>query len=180
MRRLIDGLEKIIGMFVNSLAMRFYPAGEKTYLDFLMEVKENSLKAFENQDLQFEELVDRLGIGRDASRNPLFDVVFVVQNFEKAKSNIAGTEFSYYPAYENRVARFDITLYAVDAGGEIFFLLEYSTKLFKKSTIEKMMQRYIDVIRSVVDNKEIKLKDINISSDLCAVNPEVSKSDFIF
>ncbi len=174
------GLEKIIGMFVNSLAMRNYPGGEKTYLDFLMEVKESSLEAFENQDLQFEELVDRLGIERDASRNPLFDVVFVVQNFEKFQFNFEGPKFSLYPVYENRVSRFDITLYAMEAGSEILFLLEYSTKLFTKPTIEKMAQRYIDVIRSVVDNEGIKLKDINIASDMFAVHPEISKSDFVF
>jgi len=56
-------LQQIIGMFINTLAMRNYPNGEKTYEDFLKEVSENSLKAFENQDLQFEELVEAVGTG---------------------------------------------------------------------------------------------------------------------
>ncbi|MGM1050753.1 MAG: condensation domain-containing protein, partial [Bacillota bacterium] len=69
-------LENIIGMFVNTLVMRNYPKSGKTYKGFLDEVKENSLRAYENQDYQFEELVDKLNLRRDISRNPLFDVMF--------------------------------------------------------------------------------------------------------
>ncbi|MCP4149528.1 MAG: AMP-binding protein, partial [bacterium] len=73
-------LEKIIGMFVNTLAMRNYPQGEKTFKAFLREVKENSLFAFENQEYQFEDLVDRLSLRRDTGRNPIFDVMFNLLN----------------------------------------------------------------------------------------------------
>jgi hypothetical protein len=69
-------LEKIIGMFVNTLALRNYPEGEKTFKEFLLEVKERTLEAVENQDYPFEELVEKVSIIRDAGRNPLFDVMF--------------------------------------------------------------------------------------------------------
>ena len=73
-------LHFLIGMFVNTLIMRNYPAGDKTFGEFLVEVKERTLQAFENQDYPFEELVDRLAINRDTSRNPVFDVMLVLQN----------------------------------------------------------------------------------------------------
>jgi non-ribosomal peptide synthetase component F len=143
-------------------------------------VKENSLKAFENQDFQFEELVDKLGKERDPSRNPLFDVVFVVQNFQKFDINVEGITFSPCREYENKISKFDITLFAHETGDNILFYLEYSSHLFKKPTIEKFAERYMDIIRQVVKNKEIKLKDINISHDLYEVAPKITKSDFVF
>ncbi|HLP58794.1 MAG TPA: condensation domain-containing protein, partial [Candidatus Deferrimicrobium sp.] len=75
-----DDLEKIIGMFVNTLATRNYPAGEKMFRDFLAEVKEKTLKAFENQEYPYEDLVEKVTAIRDVSRNPLFDTMFVLQN----------------------------------------------------------------------------------------------------
>ncbi|MCP4155047.1 MAG: hypothetical protein GY757_45405, partial [bacterium] len=73
-------LGDIIGMFVNTLGLRNQPHGDKTYEEFLNNVKETTLNAFDNQDYQFEELVETLNISRDASRNPLFDVMFLLQN----------------------------------------------------------------------------------------------------
>ncbi|MFA7746287.1 condensation domain-containing protein, partial [Salinicoccus roseus] len=66
-------LEPIIGMFDNTLAIRTAPMAEKTFLDYITETKETMLKAFEHQEYPFEELVEKLGVKRDLSRNPLFD-----------------------------------------------------------------------------------------------------------
>ncbi|MCP4150805.1 MAG: hypothetical protein GY757_23870, partial [bacterium] len=78
-------LESIIGMFVNTLAIRNYPEGTKTITEYLGEVKENTLQAFENQEYQFEELVDKLSLKRDTGRNPLFDVMFNLLNTTTGK-----------------------------------------------------------------------------------------------
>ena len=67
-------------MFVNTLALRNYPAGEKNFIDFLGEVKEKTLEAFENQDYPYEDLVEQVAVNRDTGRNPLFDTMFVLQN----------------------------------------------------------------------------------------------------
>ncbi|MDI5790336.1 condensation domain-containing protein [Bacillus licheniformis] len=69
-------LSRIIGMFVNTLAIRTRPEGDKPFSAFLEEVKETTLGAFEHQDYPFEELIEKLNIQRDMSRNPLFDAVF--------------------------------------------------------------------------------------------------------
>ncbi|MCU0287363.1 MAG: SDR family NAD(P)-dependent oxidoreductase, partial [Acidobacteria bacterium] len=78
-------LQRIVGMFINTLAMRNYPGGEKTYQLFLKEVIAQSIEAFENQDVPFEELVARLALDRDPSCNPLFDITMVLQNFRQTK-----------------------------------------------------------------------------------------------
>jgi hypothetical protein len=78
-RRHID-LQPIVGMFVNTLPMRNYPSGHKTFRQFLKEVKKGTLKAYENQEYPFEELVDKISIRRDTSHNPVFDVMFNLLN----------------------------------------------------------------------------------------------------
>ncbi|MCP5049430.1 MAG: AMP-binding protein, partial [bacterium] len=73
-------LEKIIGMFVNTLPLRNYPGGDKTFIEFLRELKERTLKAFDNQDYLFEDLVEKVVVTPQPDRNPLFDTVFLLQN----------------------------------------------------------------------------------------------------
>ena len=89
-------LENMIGMFVNTLAIRNHPEGSKTYEEFLSEVKENALKAYENQDYQFEELVDKLNLRRDIGRNPLFDVMFIMQNMDAKVITLKNLRFKPY------------------------------------------------------------------------------------
>ena len=70
-----EQVQNVMGMFVNTLALRNSPEGSKTYRDFLKEVKLNALEGYENQSYQLEMLVEKLNLNRDMSRNPLFDVV---------------------------------------------------------------------------------------------------------
>jgi fengycin family lipopeptide synthetase D len=96
-------------MFVNTLALRNYPAGNKTFREFLREVRETSLKAFENQDYQFEELVEKLVLRRDLSRNPLCDVMFALQNMDMGKGEIGGLRIAPYE-YKKKTSKLDLTL----------------------------------------------------------------------
>ncbi|MCP4150437.1 MAG: hypothetical protein GY757_22000, partial [bacterium] len=73
-------LENIIGMFINTLALKLAPSNKKKVSQHLRETAKTTLDAFENQEYQFEKLVEHLEIERDPGRNPLFDVMFVLQN----------------------------------------------------------------------------------------------------
>ena len=154
-------LERIIGMFVNALALRSYPDGEKCFADFLLEVKESSIKAFENQEAQFEEVVDRLKLKRDPSRNPLFDVMFVVQNFEQPRVEVHGVAFLPFHK-EDRTAKFDITLFAYEVEEEIHFKLEYCTALFKRATIGRLVGHFLNVVREVGADPRLKIAEIDM------------------
>ena len=79
-------LESVIGMFVNTVAMRNNPRHESKFIDFLRKVKENAILAYKNQDYPFEILVEKLNIRRDMSRNPLFDTMLTLQNTGSFKS----------------------------------------------------------------------------------------------
>ncbi|MFC2146044.1 condensation domain-containing protein, partial [Acidobacteriota bacterium] len=118
-----DDLQQIIGMFVNTLGIRNYPGGEKTYTEFLQEVKDRTLEAFENQDYPFEELVEKVKVEREVSRNPLFDVAFALQNIfeafgDQSEINMEGIKIKPYP-HENKISKFDLTLFANEKGEKL-------------------------------------------------------------
>ncbi|MEO2215445.1 condensation domain-containing protein [Paenibacillus amylolyticus] len=87
-----EDMAPMIGMFVNTLALRNAPSGEKRFMDFVGEVKERTLAAFDHQDYPFEELVEKLDVRRDLGRNPLFDTMLVLQNMEQARFELEGVD----------------------------------------------------------------------------------------
>jgi len=159
--RTLPDLNHIIGMFVNTLPMRNYPAGGKTFLEFLEEVKQNSIEAFDNQDYPYVNLVQRLGIPRDSSRNPLFDVMFVLQSAGTADMKFDGLEMAPY-RMENSTSQFDLTLEAEENGQEVEFTLEYSKKLFLPQTINRMIGHFLNILGQITDNPVQRLSDIEI------------------
>ncbi|MCU0289761.1 MAG: condensation domain-containing protein, partial [Acidobacteria bacterium] len=156
-------LEKMIGMFVNSLAMRNFPFGEKTFTGFLYEVKEKTLRAFENQDYPFEDLVEQIVTNRDTSRNPVFDVMFVLQNMGLPEMEIPGLILKPYD-YENKTAKFDLNLTGLEKEGKLIFNLEYSTNLFKKENALRLSDYFKNLIHAICQKPESRISALEIMS----------------
>jgi non-ribosomal peptide synthetase component F len=174
-------LEKIIGMFVNTLALRNFPKGEQTFSAFIDEVKERILDAFDNQDYQFENLVEKVVKDPDMKRNPLFDVRFNFHSIEPSGKVMPEVKpNANVPAYVNPTAKFDMTLTAVEAGKKLYFGLEYSTQLFKKETIKRFVDDFKGIVSTIVKNKDIRLRDITIAHDFVMVESKVSQRDLDF
>ncbi len=154
-------LRDIIGMFVDTLALRDYPLPAKTFVDFLKEVKEHTLAAFQNQDYPLEDLVERVVKERDASRNPLFDVMFVFQNMEKPHLDIPGLMLTE-KGHENKTAKFDLNLEVMEENGRLVFSMEYRTSLFKEETAQRLGGYYKNIIHTILENPGTGLADIEI------------------
>ncbi|MCP5050153.1 MAG: amino acid adenylation domain-containing protein, partial [bacterium] len=154
----------LMGMFVNTLALRNYPSGDLSYLEFLQEVKERTLEAFENQDYQFEDLVERAGIVRDVSRNPVFDSMFALQNTELPDIEIPGLKLSFY-SHERTISKFDFSLHCWESGDLMTCVLEYSTKLLRKETIETLTGYFKRVVIAVIRDPLIKLAEVDIMDE---------------
>ncbi|MCP5050109.1 MAG: AMP-binding protein, partial [bacterium] len=166
-------LEKIIGMFVNTLAMRNYPDGGKTVNAFLQEVKERTLNTFENQEYQFEDLVERVAVRRDAGRNPLFDVMFSMQAAESAPGQTGDSETSSPEVtspepqphgFENVVSKFDMTLTAMEGAG-LSIQFTYNTALFKRESIQRFTGYFKNIVSVVTAQQDIPLSRIEIMSE---------------
>ncbi|MFD1464239.1 condensation domain-containing protein, partial [Paenibacillus farraposensis] len=142
-------LESLVGVFLNTLAIRNYPSGEKTFLGYLQEVKEHALSAYEHQDYPFEELVEKLNLTRNTSRNALFDTMFELKTFEQQEFELEGLTFKPYPT-ENNTAKFDLTLDALEQPEGILCSLEYSTALYKPETIARLAKHFTELVHAIV------------------------------
>ncbi|WP_456238655.1 amino acid adenylation domain-containing protein, partial [Paenibacillus glycinis] len=156
-------VEKLMGVFVNTLALRSYPTGEKTFASFLQEVKEQTLSAFEHQEYPFEELVGQLELTRDLSRHPLFDTMFILQNTERGVLELPGLRIAPYER-DHRAAKFDLTLQAAERENEIDISMEYSTALFKAETIQRMAAHFRQVLQTAVDDPHRAVREMELLS----------------
>ncbi|TCS97011.1 non-ribosomal peptide synthetase [Hazenella coriacea] len=171
-------LHNIIGMFANTLAIRSFPEKNKSFLQLLLEVRENLLKAVENQDYQFDLLVDQLNIKRDPSRSPIFSTMFAFQDAQKTQ-NVMGDIKLTPISYRNPISKFDLLLYAESREDNIHFELEYSSKLFEKETMKRMSQDFISVLEMISLNREVTIDEIEIEG-LAIENNEIENVIFNF
>jgi acyl transferase domain-containing protein/acyl carrier protein len=163
--------DELIGMFVNTLALRNFPQGDKTFAEFLTEVRENTLKAFENQDYQFEALVETVVEQRDMRRNPLFDVMFVFQNFANpaapSSSVPAGPDpgFLLKPyEYSLQSTRFDLILQGFAQDRQLYFTLDYCSALFKRERVDWFIKYFKDIVSAVLRDPGQKISQLRTLS----------------
>ncbi|MBW7477832.1 AMP-binding protein, partial [Paenibacillus oenotherae] len=157
-------IESLIGMFVGTLALRNFPNKELPFRTYLQDVKERTLGAFEHPDYPFEELVEKLDIRRDLSRNPLFDVMFALQNMDVTQENIEQLLFKPYEG-GSTVAKFDLTLNGVETDYGLSFSLEYCTALFAGTTAERMAEQYLFVLNQLADYPDCELGELTLLSE---------------
>ncbi len=170
-----------IGMFVNMIAIRNKIDGNSSYNDFLKIVKKSVINALENQDYQFDELVNKLGLTGTVDRNPLFNIVLAMQNMEKSTRRNSDFEVTPYNI-SNTHAKFDLTLSVNEQDGELKMYLEYSTQLFLRNRIEQIQAHFTEILSQVVEN-DIKIDEINFSGVLPKIkskNLVVDAVDFNF
>ncbi|MBW8687218.1 non-ribosomal peptide synthetase [Chitinophaga rhizophila] len=157
-------LEGLVGMFVNTIALRNTVTGDATFKDFLLHIRENTLKHFEHQSYPFELLVDDLSLDRDTSRNPLFDVMFAYDNPDDTVLEIPGLRLQPY-LHKEHFAKFDLTHTVSESVDDLHLSFTYSTELFDKSTIDRFVVYYKNIVRTIVNDPAILLSDIRILSE---------------
>ncbi len=150
-------LEGMIGFFVNTLALRSDLSGNPKFLDLLKRIKDTTLEGYDYQLAPFERIVDRVVKERDMSKSPLFQVMFVLQNTtasdeeESDETEIVSGDvtISEY-GFDAINAMFDLSLDISEGSKGISFEMVYCTDLFKGATIERMMNHYQELLRSIV------------------------------
>ncbi|HLP57405.1 MAG TPA: amino acid adenylation domain-containing protein, partial [Candidatus Deferrimicrobium sp.] len=120
-----------------------------------------TLAAFENQEYPFENLVEKVVVNRDTGRNPLFDVIFVLQNIENVEIAIPGLLLKPYE-YQNTISKFDLTFFAVEEGNRVVFTVEYCTALFKEETIKRFITYFNKLLLSIIAEPDQKIGVINM------------------
>ncbi|WP_053079585.1 non-ribosomal peptide synthetase [Brevibacillus brevis] len=156
--------ENIVGMFVNTLALRNFPHPAKSFRAFLTEVRECCLKAYEHQEWPFEKLVEKLQFSRDLSRNPLFDTMFVLQNMKSYLPSMEGVKMVTHPINAH-ISQFDLMLEAIERGNDTIHLnLEFCVKLFAKNTMERLLRHYLNLLEQLVHNVDQRVEEMDMLS----------------
>jgi len=157
-------IEHLIGFFVNTLALRVTIDNPAiTLKDFIKYVGDEVIGAQINQDLPFEKLVEELGVSKDISRHPIFQVLFTVQSFGGGFANKI-LEPYHYPDVNHNIAKFDLETSIDDSKDILKGVFNYRINLYNEDTIQRFIDTYKEILAqfgAILANSEIRIKDIS-------------------
>ncbi len=151
-----DFAEKLIGFFVNTLALRTDLSDNPTFKEALKRVRATALDAYTHQDLPFEKLIEKLHPDRELTHTPVFQVFFNMFNGDQPPLGFAGVEAEAIPMPEPE-AKFDITFYAMQEADRIRLRAVYNTHLFEAVTIERLLHRFQTLIEGIVADPDQRI-----------------------
>ncbi|HAM51733.1 MAG TPA: non-ribosomal peptide synthetase [Nitrospiraceae bacterium] len=157
-------IEGLIGFFVNTLVMRTDTSGDPVFRELLKRVRKTTLDAYTHQDLPFEKLVEELRPERDLSRNPLFQVLFALQNVPLSRLELSGLTLSRM-VIENTKTRFDLEVHFSETEEGLKGEFIYSTDLFDSSTVERMAGHYQKIVEGIVVNADQRLSELPLLTE---------------
>jgi len=148
--RNIEAVEPLIGFFVNTLPVRVKLHEAQTLHEILHVVKGQFLDAYDHQAYPFDVLVEKINPERDTSRSPIFSTMFTFETDDPATANHGGgIRFEEgEDTLAHTIAKFDLTLTAVDTPDELKFMLEYNTDLFKRETAERFQAMFSKLLQA--------------------------------
>ena len=150
-------LEGVIGFFINTLAMRTDMSGAPSFRQLLQRVKQTCLEAYAHQDLPFDKVVEELSPQRDLGTQPLFQVLFVLQNTPHTADQPARPRTEVGPADHLEVGGliyFDLTLSLAETGQAVTGALHFNTDLFDPETVERLAQHLQTLLATVADQPD--------------------------
>ncbi|MGF0004876.1 amino acid adenylation domain-containing protein [Bacillus altitudinis] len=154
-------IERIPGMFVNTLALRHDVQLEETAEHLLEKIRDHNLSAYEHQGFPFEDLVAQLDLPKDTSRNPLFSVMMTTDERDLTLPDLNGLTLSH-KQQEAVQAKFDLTLGVFEEQDQVGLRFEYAAALFKKSTIQRWSQYFERIIDEMLAKLNQSISTISI------------------
>lgn len=133
--------EPLIGFFTNMLALRADLRGDPTFMDLVRRIRDTSREAFAHQHVPFDRVVDAAQPERLASHNPLVQVCFSLLQAHRDTLRLGQTQVSLLDA-PSPASRFDLTLTLEDTSEGLIGAVEYSTDLFNRGTIQRLIEHY--------------------------------------
>ncbi|MCL1852196.1 MAG: amino acid adenylation domain-containing protein [Peptococcaceae bacterium] len=161
--RVHQDLERIAGMFVNTVALRSRPVRNKQFSEFLREIRLSCLLAFENQEYPFEELTEALALPQDPTRNPLFDVMLIMQNTEPFTVNPEGLRF-IQTVINPESAKFDLTFDITERPNGYHVKLIYSAALYRPESAEAMLRHYLALLDAATAAPAKTIGDLSLAN----------------
>lgn len=154
-------LEALIGFFVNTLVIRAQPRADQTFGAFLQQVRQTAFRAYDNQDIPFEKVVERVQPNRDNQVAPLFQMMFELQGDALGGLNFGNLTLENIP-FETGTAKFDLLLIMEESRETLGGIMEYNADLFESSTIERMMGHFTHILKQVARHPDTPLSAIRL------------------
>jgi amino acid adenylation domain-containing protein len=152
--------ENLIGFFVNTIPLRASMASNPPFAQLLASVRNTTLDAYAHQDLPFEKLVEELKPERDLSRNPIFQVMFALQNVPREMAELPRLKLSPFRAGNAVNSKFDLSLMAVENGDSINTVFEYNSDLFEAERIKRMQRHWLTLLEGIVANPDCPVAEL--------------------
>ncbi|WP_379129610.1 amino acid adenylation domain-containing protein [Paenibacillus sp. sgz500958] len=152
--------ENTIGFFVNTLVLRNDLSGDISFMELIERVKASALESYDAQDMPFEMIVDELDVERDLSRNPLFQVMFALQNGELPEFKLPNLKITRIES-DNQSAMFDFWISMRELGDGVHVLCEYNTDIYKRQTVQRMMRHLENIIERLCADPYQSIKQFN-------------------
>jgi non-ribosomal peptide synthetase component F len=168
-------VEGLIGCFVNTLVLRTNLGGDPSFRELLKRVCDVTLEAYAHQDLPFDKLIEDLHPERDASRNPVFQVMFVLHNNPMPPVELPDLTLSTLEVDSDQ-SKLDLTLSMMETPQGLFGSLEYNTDLFDGETISRMIGHFQTLLAGIIAGHGQRLSELPLLTE--AELEGVSPSDF--
>src|SRR5690606_35932436 len=157
-------LEPMIGLFINTLALRGRLTEDMTFRQLLAQARETTLNGLSHQDLPFEKLVEALRPERNLSHSPVFQVQLIVQNTPSGQLRLPGLTASGASEH-SRTAKFDLTVeVSLPPGEPARVHVEYKSDLFSRAWAERFGESLTTVLRAAVDDPDVPVFDLELLS----------------
>ena len=157
-RREVEGM---IGLFVNTLAIRTKLRPRETFTDVLKRVRQTTLDAYQHQDLPFEKLVEALQPDRDMSLSPLFQVRFRLENAPPEEVNLPGIKLRRLPQ-EWVSAKLDLAVDMYETPKGLVGGFEYNKDLFAPETVRRMVEHFVTLLDSIANRPNGRVGDLSV------------------
>ncbi|WP_103343982.1 amino acid adenylation domain-containing protein [Amycolatopsis sp. CA-126428] len=168
-------VERLIGCFINFLALRADVTGDPTFAELTGRARDGLLAALDHQGVPFGDLVAQLRPERDASRNPFFQVLFTMDDDSVGHLEFAGTTAEQLqPAATT--AKFDLVASLLDRGTQIHGSFVYATDLFEHRTVERFAAAFRTLVEQAVAAPEVPLSRLTLTTpdELPAATPDAA------
>jgi amino acid adenylation domain-containing protein len=163
--RTMPETERMIGFFINLLAVRTDLSGNPTFRQLLGRVRDSLLESYAHQEVPFPKIVQDIQPERSATHNPIVQVLFVMQNAPRAKRELAGLHVEPFEVPVT-TSKFDMALFVGERPMELFGYWVYSTELFDPATIQRMLRHFTNLLESATSQPDARI------SALAMLSPE--------
>ncbi|MFC3907834.1 amino acid adenylation domain-containing protein [Legionella dresdenensis] len=161
----ISDLEQMTGFFVNTLPLRTCFSDNDTFTEILKLTRLTCIEAYEHQNLPFESIVEATRAERTINKNPLFQIMVVLQNADESQIPSFGPIKTKRRLVQTHTSMFDLVWNFSEDSELLTLELDYSTELFEAKSIERQVTNFENLLAYILEYEDTVFKQLPIVSE---------------